>query len=106
MGMFDSFYDTEGNEWQTKAFACVLDQCEIGEKIGDRQWSSESKYQVKILGGPESDPYQESLATIHDGRLVAVPDERDETLPLLDYGGGWLTSGSREERRKSEQEGK
>ena len=30
-----------------------------------------------------------AYATIRDGVLVEVPADRDETLPLLDYYGGW-----------------
>lgn len=81
MGMFDSLYAKDRSEWQTKAYGCVLAGYRAGDQIG--KWNF--AYQVKVLGDT-GDAY----ATVRNGRLKSVPDERDETLPLLDYCGGWL----------------
>ena len=82
MGMFDSLYDKHGNQWQTKAFDCLLANYDIGDSIpGDDLPAS---YQVEVLGDTES------YATVRDGVLVAVPAERDPSLPLVDYYGGAL----------------
>lgn len=86
MGMFDSFYDADGVEWQTKAFDCLLSRWEIGDAVP----TAPIDHQVKVLGGPESDPFQNSFATLRGGRLACVPDVRDSSLPLLDYAGGWI----------------
>ena len=88
MGMFDSMYDTEGHEWQTKAYGRILERWEVGHQMRD---VGAGTYQVQVLGGPLEPPFAYSLATIRDGRLVAVPAERDESMPLLDYWGDWIT---------------
>lgn len=82
MGMFDSLYDTEGNEWQTKAFSCNLDRYEAGDKMP----ASVDDFQVEVFGGPKRISV-DSHATVRDGILTKVPDERDESLPLMDYHG-------------------
>lgn len=84
MGMFDSLYDATGIEWQTKAFNCELDRYQIGDRIGPP-----FTYQAKVLGGPRGEDSRYAYATIREGVLVEVPADRDETLPLLDYYGGW-----------------
>lgn len=83
MGMFDSLIDAHGHEWQTKAFARCLDRYRIGDEIPA---DGPAAYQVEILGGGSPDDI-DSLATIRDGVLEAVPAERDPRLPLLDYSG-------------------
>lgn len=88
MGMFDSFYDANGDEWQTKAYGNALVNYDIGDEIPE---GPPFTYQVRVLGDPE-DGY--GLATIRDGRLAEVPAERDLALPLLDYHGGWLRAGT------------
>jgi hypothetical protein len=85
MGMFDSFYDSAGDEWQTKALACNLD----GYDIGDAVPGPRIDYQMKVLGGPHDGPWVYSFATMRAGVFRAV-EERDESLPGLDYSGGWL----------------
>jgi len=87
MGMFDSMYDRRGHDWQTKAFDCVL----AGYRIGDEMpYLGTDTYQVEVLGNPnKASKYIVSLATVRDNRLTSIPDDRDETLPLLDYHGGW-----------------
>lgn len=89
MGMFDSLYDAEGREWQTKAYARILDQVEIGEVMPDPEDAPAfDSYQVEVLGGVYGE-YVWSLATIRDHMLVAVPDERIEDLPLVGYSSGF-----------------
>lgn len=83
MGMFDSLYDADGNEWQTKAFDCNLDRYEVG----DVMLASVDDFQVEVLGGVRGLPSQDSFATVRGRRLAAVPDQRDESLPLMDYHG-------------------
>lgn len=83
--MFDSFYDKDGNEWQTKALDCILGRYDIGDRVP----SSLFPHQMKVFGGPRN---VDSFATIRDGFLAAVPAKRNEHLPLLDYNGGWLAA--------------
>lgn len=84
MGMFDSFIDEAGHEWQTKAFERNLDVWMIGDAVpGD---GAES-YQVEVVGGGRED-FRDSLATVRGGILASVDDERDPSLPLLAYYGG------------------
>lgn len=90
MGMFDSFYDADGHEWQTKAFDCELDVWRIGDSFTADCGLSFQVYVLGSTGSTLNGTYEtfESLATIRDGVVAAVPDERDESLFLLDYSGG------------------
>jgi hypothetical protein len=88
MGMFDSVYDADGNEWQTKAFDRVLAEW----RIGDEFTTAASDFQFKVYGGPGR--LSDGIATVRNNILTAVPAERDETLPLIDYSGGLLDAGS------------
>lgn len=90
MGMFDSLYDAQSNEWQTKAFDRLLDSYGIGDEVPTYGVTT---FQVEILGGTDEPPFIQSLATIRDGRLVSLPDERDESLPLMDYSGFVFVAG-------------
>jgi len=90
MGMFDSFYDTVGGEWQTKALGQCLDQYGIGDAVP----GPPIDYQMKVLGGPDGGPWEYAYATIREGDLASLPDERDESLPLRDYFDGWLPRGT------------
>lgn len=88
MGMFDSLYDQRGDEWQTKAFRCLLDRYEIGDELP----GPPIDYQVEILGGLielGEDISRDSYATIRAGTLEIIDVPRDPTLPLRDYFGGW-----------------
>ena len=87
MGMFDSMYDASLAEWQTKAFHCDLAAYRVGDELPS---IGTATYQVEVCGGPDKPPFIDSLATIRDNRLVSINDERDETLPLLDYHGEWI----------------
>ncbi|MEV4777488.1 hypothetical protein [Microbacterium sp. LWH12-1.2] len=92
MGMFDSFYDAEDREWQTKAFDCLCDRYNVGDRIPAPNEGHRDAYQVSIFGpcgSTPSDAY-DSFATIVDEKLVEVPARRDESLWLLDYCGGWI----------------
>lgn len=82
MGMFDSLYDANGNEWQTKAFSCNLVDYRIGDRLSDA-----GDYQVEVLGGPRPGSV-DSFATVRAGVLAEVPADRDHSLLLLDYYGG------------------
>ncbi|MFQ6157669.1 hypothetical protein ACLMMA_14515 [Micrococcus luteus] len=85
--MFDSMYDAGGHEWQTKAFGNILERWELGDEMPN---TGTATYQVEVLGGPGKwDTALDSLATVRDGHLASIGDERDESLPLLDYYGDW-----------------
>ena len=89
MGMFDSLYDSKGNEWQTKAYNCMLETFRVGDPMPDDRREACVTYQVQIFGGPEDpDEFKHSYATVRDGVLRAVDARRDKTLPLMDYHGG------------------
>ena len=84
MGMFDRFYDASGVEWQTKAFGQALERWHIGDVVP----GPPIDYQAEVIGGRETE-FQWAFATICDGKLVSVGDERDERLPLRLYSSGW-----------------
>jgi len=88
MGMFDSLYDGNDNEWQTKAFACILDRFELGQTLPAPSDADVHTYQVEVLGEIDGE-YVNSFATVRDDVLRAVPAERDTTMPRVDYS-GWL----------------
>ena len=91
MGMFDSFYDDAGNEWQTKAYIRNLDVFRVGDPVPNEFPETYPKtYQVEILGGEDSRPCVDSFATVISGVLVSINDERDTTLPLINYSGHWV----------------
>lgn len=83
MGMFDSFYDAKGNEWQTKAFGCNLDKFHIGDIVPVLP----SVFQVEVIGGDDG-KWRNSYVTIRNGVVVSVDDLRDDNLPLVSYTGG------------------
>lgn len=89
MGMFDSLYDANGEEWQTKAYACLLDQYEIGDKID----ASDATYQVEVLGEVEGE-WVDSFATVENGILTAVPANRNPAMRLHNYSGHDITDQS------------
>lgn len=89
MGMFDSLYDKDGLEYQTKALGRVLDRYQVGDAIELDQRDDLRDvvdYQMKLLGDGKT-----ICATVTNKRLTAIPASRDESLPLLDYFGGWLS---------------
>jgi hypothetical protein len=82
MGMFDRLYDAQNGEWQTKAYARTLERYDVGDKID----APAESYQVEVLGEIEGN-FEFSFATVRFGILVAVPAERDYTLPRRNYSG-------------------
>ena len=89
MGMFDSLFPRKrsenldfSNEWQTKAFDCVLNGYFIGDKMPTPL--GVQTYQVEVLGGPDTDFM---WATVESGILTEVGVDRDENLPALWYMG-------------------
>lgn len=89
MGMFDSFYDAKGREWQTKAFGNQLAAWRVGDPIS----SAPIDHQVAVYGTDGgTQEWADSFATIRGGKVAEVPAERDESLPLLDAYGTWVSS--------------
>lgn len=84
MGMFDSFYDPSGVEWQTKALACRLDRFEIGDEVP----GPPCDYQMEVIGG-RGQGFEWSFVTIRDGRVAEIPAPRDPLLALREYSDGW-----------------
>lgn len=87
--MFDVLYAADGGDWQTKAFACLLDNYRIGDALVPEVELTDT-FQVEVLGEPSRGSYVDSFATVLGGILVEVPAERDPSLPLLNYGGHWV----------------
>jgi hypothetical protein len=85
MGMFDSFYDAKGIEWQTKALGRSLDRFDIGDYVP----GPPIDYQAEVIGGPLTERGQWKFATIRGGYLASAGDDRDESLPLMEYSSGW-----------------
>lgn len=77
MGMFDSIY-AEGVEYQTKALANVLYRFRLGERL-----LSAGSCDIEVLG-----PQGKAYAQVRDGILVAIAQEADPSLVILDYHGG------------------
>lgn len=104
MGMFDSFIDARGLEWQTKAMECLLNRYQIGDEVP----GPPIDYQAEVIGGYDRespDGSRWSFATIRGGRLAEVPCERDSGLPVQAYSSGWgdefLTPEHAEQARRS-----
>lgn len=91
MGMYDSLYDADGHDWQTKAYDCELERFQIGDRLPPTDYPA-TTYQVEVLGDPEPGTFIETFATIRDRVLESVPVERDESLPLIDYFGGMIAA--------------
>jgi hypothetical protein len=86
VGMFDSFRDDKGGEWQTKAMGRNLDSFRVGEPVPGPPLD----YQMEVIGGPRDRQVGDwTFVTIRDGMLAEVPAERDESLALWLYSGGW-----------------
>lgn len=95
MGMFDSFYDQDDRDWQTKAFDCDLEVWRVGDPFSV---DGSGAFQVEVIGdGRRIDgryTTTDSFVTIADGVVVEVPADRDHRLPLVGYSGGLLSIGS------------
>lgn len=94
MGMFDSFRDAHGREWQTKAFDCDLNVWRVGDQFPT---GGRGAFQVEVIHGPKRTrheilnglhvPLLDGYVTVRDGVVAEVPAERDPSLLLLGYGG-------------------
>lgn len=105
MGMFDSFYegsredydagiDWTSREWQTKAYDCNLDVYVVGDKMPAIIAPYPASYQVEIMGSRKVNgewTYPHSLATVIDGVLFNIDNERAHSLPLINYSGHLTT---------------
>lgn len=92
MGMFDSFYDVAGVEWQTKAFDCDLLVWHVGDPLSA---DGPVAFQVEVIGDGHRNSEgryvtQDSFVTVRDGVVEAVNVARDPTLALVGYSGGLL----------------
>ena len=91
MGMFDSFYDDQGREWQTKAFDRALDEWRVGDPFPADGLVS---FQVEVIGDAQGSTFdgtyrtRDAIVTIRNNVVTEVPADRDPALPLLGYGGG------------------
>lgn len=90
MGMFDSLFNEQGHEYQTKAFDCELDEYQIGDPI---VCDGPASFQVEVLGGPEYNSIIDAFATVTGGTLSAVGVDRDKRYPLLNYSGHLIEPG-------------
>ena len=86
MGMYDRMYAPDGVEWQTKAFGNLLNSYRIGDRISG---GAPFTYQVQVYGSCNGEELRYSYSTIRDGVLASIDDQRDESLPSLDYNGRW-----------------
>lgn len=95
MGMFDSFRDDAGREWQTKAYDRALETFRRGDRVPELSGTTVTSYQLTVLGG--RDRFLDSvysLVTVRENVVVDVGvDDRDRTLPLIDYFGGEMPHG-------------
>lgn len=82
MGMFDSLFDKDGNEWQTKALGRSMSRYAIDDPVKLLL----KDCQIEVIGGP-SDGSVWRYATVRGGILTQVPDYRRPELPLVSYCG-------------------
>lgn len=88
MGMFDTLIDSDGYEWQTKAFDCTLARYHMGMRVPGQL----PTFQVMVFGGKLREGHYgvDSFATVKNGVLKKVPARRDKKLPLFDYSGSLM----------------
>ena len=84
MGMFDSFYDQNGDEWQTKAMDCNLDVYDIGDRLTEPP----GDFQMEVIGPCGNGGSAWAWVTIREGVVAEVGVERDPSLVAIGYGGG------------------
>lgn len=89
MGMFDSFIDNDGNDWQTKEYDRVLAVWRAGDTLPvlaahEGEPSDEpAAYQVGVIGDDgKGDGYAVRCVTVRDRVVVGVNVSRDPALPL------------------------
>lgn len=83
MGMFDRVMDERGAEWQTKAFDRALHAWVVG---AHHPVAFDCQFEV-IGWSTTRDGADWAFATVRSGVLTEVTRERDESLPLIPYGG-------------------
>lgn len=86
MGMFDSFYAADGQEWQTKALGCSLDQWHEGDRFDTGEASG--AFQIEVFDYDHHRGSRWSWVTVANGIVQAVDVPRDHALFALAYGGG------------------
>ena len=84
MGMFDSFYDENGDEWQTKAMDCNLDVYDIGDRLTEPP----GDFQMEVIGGPLESGCEWAWVTVRGGVVAEVGVKRDPSLMAIGYSGG------------------
>lgn len=86
MGMFDSFYDNNGNEWQTKAFDCTLASTEITERVPEQRHGglnvTTGAHQVECIGDS-----RDGWLQFEDGYFIDVTTQPVPGVPAYDYFG-------------------
>jgi hypothetical protein len=89
MGMFDSFYDPGGREWQTKAFECDLVVWRVGDPFPADGCASFQVEVISSVGSTFDGTYRllDGYVTVRDCVVAEVPAERDHSLPLIGYFG-------------------
>lgn len=95
MGMFDSFYDSDDNDWQTKAYENVLAQFRQGDELPPLEEHPDlTDYQVEVLGcmpvfelGVPKRRYVDSFTTVIGGKVHEINADRDHQYPRINYDG-------------------
>ena len=97
MGMYDTLLAADGSDWQTKALDDpYLRDYHIGDRVDVAGPNPDcyEDYQIHVIGdSPDRPGAVWRFATIRGGCLSDVPVDRDPSLPLADYHGGFIGSG-------------
>ncbi|MGQ3384508.1 hypothetical protein [Glutamicibacter sp. TV12E] len=102
MGMFDSLYDSDEREWQTKAYENQLAAYRQGDVLPELEHHPDiTDYQVEILSGKDvvengelKHMYLDSFATVIGNKLISIHDPRNRNLPRISYSGDLYVSGA------------
>jgi hypothetical protein len=86
---------TYADEWQTKAYDCELNHYFIGDQMPVIEPYDLADYQVEILGETPGTRFTDSLATVRGGVLRSIHDERDPSLPRVNYSGHLIEEAQR-----------
>jgi len=105
MGMFDSFYDSDSNEWQTKAYENQLAAYRQDDVLPELECHPDiTDYQVEILRGSDvlengerKHVYLDSFATVIGNKLITIHDPRNRNLPRISYSGHLYGPGAEDE---------
>jgi len=90
MGMFDSFYDSDDREWQTKAYSNMMSAYRVGDTLPELEDHPDvTEYQVEILCGIAYPvrKHIDSFATVIGNKLTSIHDSRNLNLPRISYYG-------------------